>query len=91
MTRTRNLFFTKTAIASYISFLSLCTAVSPNIEALLTRGKTPAQQANSRDWIAIFVGTCGALGTLAARYDTGGVYTPKYFPGEDPEDAEKPL
>lgn len=85
MTRTRNLFFTKTAIATYVSFLSLMTAVSPNIEALVTRGKTDTEKANLRDLIAIVVGTFSALATLVARYDAGGVHTPKYLPGNDPE------
>lgn len=91
MIRTRNLFFTKTAIATYISFLGLCTALSPNVESLLTRGKTPAEQANLRDWVAIFVGTFGALGTLAARYDAGGVHTPKYLLGRDEIPTVPPL
>lgn len=81
----RNLLLTKTAIGVYVSFFSLAVAVSPNIEALITRGKTDADKANLRDLIAIVVGTFSALGTLAARYDAGGVYTPKYLPGDDPE------
>lgn len=85
MSRTRNLFFTKTAIATYISFLSLAVAVSPNVEALVTRGKSDTEKANLRDLIAIVVGTFSALGTLVARYDAGGVYTPKYLPGNDSE------
>lgn len=91
MSRTRNLFFTKTAIGVYVSLLSLGIAVSPNIEALLTRGKNDTESANLRDLIAITVGTFSALGTLIARYDAGGVYTPNGLPGQDKIPNIEPL
>lgn len=80
----RNLFLTKTAIGIYITFLSSLVAVSPNIESLLTRGKSDTDRANYRDAIAIVVGIAGASLALFGRYDAGGVYTPKYLPGDDP-------
>lgn len=80
----RNLLFTKTAIATYVSLCSLLIAVSPNIEALASRKATPDQKANTRDWIALGVGVASAVGTLLARYGAGGTYTPRGIPGDDP-------
>lgn len=87
----RNLLLTKTALGIYISFTATIIAVSPNIENLITRGKTDAEKANLRDGLAIVFAIVGSTGALAGRHNAGGVYTPKYFPGEDPEDSEKPL
>jgi hypothetical protein len=80
----RNLFLTKTALGVYISLIGLFTAVSPNIEALLSRGKTDTEKMNIRDWFAIVVGTTGAASTLLGRYLAGGCYTPKGVIGADP-------
>jgi len=80
----RNLFFTKTAIGSYVAFLATLTAVAPNIEGILTRGKSEAEKLNIRDGFAIVIGFVGFAGTLLGRYDAGGVYTPKGLIGEDP-------
>lgn len=80
----RNLFLTKTALGAYIALSATLTAVSPNIEGLLTRGKSDIEKMNTRDWFAIVTAVAGVLGTLAGRYDAGGTYTPKYLPGEDP-------
>lgn len=80
----RNLFLTKTVLGAYISLLATLTAVAPNIESLLTRGKSEADKMTVRDWFAIATAVAGTMGTLIGRYDAGNVYTPKYLPGEDP-------
>lgn len=80
----RNLFLTKTALGAYIALFATLTAVSPNIEGLLARGKTDAQKADIRDYFAIVTALIGMSSTLAGRYAAGGTYTPKYLPGEDP-------
>lgn len=87
----RNLFSTKTALGIYISFAATIIAVSPNIESLLTRGKTDTDKANLRDTLAIVFAIVGSTGGLTGRHSAGGVYTPKYFPGEDPEDSNNTL
>jgi hypothetical protein len=87
----RNLLLTKTALGIYVSFTATLLAVSPNIESLIVRGKTDTDKANLRDALAIVFAVVGATGAMAGRNSAGGVYTPKYFPGEDPEDSEKPL
>jgi hypothetical protein len=79
----RNLFFTKTAIGVYVSFAALWLGIAPNVEGLITRNQTEKGRLNTRDYIAIITGVVGAIGTLAARYDAGGTYTPKYLPGDD--------
>jgi hypothetical protein len=80
----RNLLLTKTAVGAYISLLATLTAVAPNIEGLLARGKSEADKMSIRDWFAIATAVAGTMGTLIGRYDAGNVYTPKYLPGEDP-------
>jgi hypothetical protein len=80
----RNLFLTNTAIGVYVSFMGLILAVAPNIEALATRGKTDTEKASIADICAIATGTIGAIATLVGRYNAGGVYTPRYLPGDDP-------
>lgn len=85
----RNLLLTKTAIGVYVSLCATILAVSPNIESLIIRGKTDTDKAILRDYFAIVIGTVGSIGALAGRYQAGGVYTPKYLPGEDP--IEQPL
>jgi hypothetical protein len=82
----RNLFLTKTAIGVYVSFAALWLGIAPNVEGLITRNQTEKGRLNTRDYIAIITGVVGAIGTLAARYDAGGTYTPKYLPGDDPLD-----
>jgi hypothetical protein len=79
----RNLFLTKTAIGIYMTFLSSLVAISPNIESLITRGKSESDKANVRDTIAIVVGLIGATTALVGRYSAGGVYTPDGMPGDD--------
>jgi hypothetical protein len=81
----RNLLLTKTAIGVYVSLCATILAISPNIENLISRGKSDTDKANIRDGIAIVVSAIGAVSTLIGRYDAGGVYTPKYIPGEDPD------
>jgi hypothetical protein len=83
-TNKRNLLLTKTAIGAYISLLATLTAVAPNIEGLISRGKSDNEKMNIRDAFAIILGITSAVGTLVGRYDAGNVYTPKYLPGEDP-------
>lgn len=85
----RNLLLTKTAIGVYVSLCATILAVSPNIESLISRGKSDADKAVLRDYFAIAISAIGAIGTLAGRYQAGGTYTPKYIPGEDP--IELPL
>lgn len=84
----RNLLLTKTAIGIYISFCSTLVAVAPNIENLISRGKTELDKANIRDVTVIAVAAIGAIGgaigSFAGRYHAGGTYTPKYLPGENP-------
>jgi hypothetical protein len=84
----RNLFLTKTAIGVYLSLLATVSAIAPNIESLLTRGKSDNDKMNARDYIAIVVAINGAIVSLFGRYNAGGVYTPKYLPGEDPESLQ---
>lgn len=79
----RNLLLTKTAIGAYVSLCATLLAVSPNIENLLTRGKSDAEKSAIRDYIAIIVGVVGTVGTLVGRYSAGGTYTPNYLPGDD--------
>lgn len=79
----RNLLLTKTAIGVYVSLCATILAVSPNIENLLTRGKSDAEKSNIRDGFAIVIGVVGAVGTLIGRYGAGGTYTPNYLPGQD--------
>ena len=81
----RNLLTTKTALGVYVSICATLLAVSPNIESLIARGKTDIAKADIRDTIAIVTGIVGAIGTLAGRHSTGDTYTPKYLPGQDPE------
>jgi len=50
---------------------------------LIGRNQSETDKLNTRDYIAIITGVVGAIGTLAARYDAGGTYTPKYLPGDD--------
>lgn len=90
-TTKRNLFFTKTALGVYISLCATILAVSPNIESLITRGKTDTDKAILRDYFAIVISAIGSLGTLAGRYYAGGTYTPRYLPGEDIVSNVKPL
>jgi hypothetical protein len=80
----RNLLLTKTALGVYVSLCATILAISPNVESLITRGRTDTDKAILRDYFAICIGTVGAIGTLAGRYYAGGTYTPKYLPGEDP-------
>lgn len=80
----RNLLLTKTAIGVYLSLCATILAVSPNIESLISRGKSDIDKANIRDSFAIALGTISAIGTLIGRYQAGGTYTPKYLPGDDP-------
>lgn len=80
----RNLFLTRTAIGAYISIIALFTSVAPNIEGLISRGKSESEKMNVRDWIAIALGITGTTGTLMGRYLAGNVYTPKGIPGVDP-------
>lgn len=79
----RNLLLTKTAIGVYVSLCATILAVSPNIENLLTRGKSDVEKSNIRDGFAIVIGVIGAVGTLIGRYNAGGTYTPNYLPGQD--------
>lgn len=80
----RNLFLTKTAIGSYIALCATLTAVAPNVEGILTRGRSEPDKLNIRDGFAIVVSFIGLTSTLLGRYQAGNVYTPKYLPGEDP-------
>lgn len=82
----RNLFLTRTAIGAYISIIALFTSISPNIEALISRGKSESQKMDIRDWFAIALGITGTTSTLIGRYLAGNVYTPKGIPGIDPPD-----
>ena len=84
----RNLLLTKTAIGVYVSLCATILAVSPNIENLVSRGKSDVEKSNIRDGFAIVIGVIGAVGTLIGRYSAGGTYTPTRFPGED-QDVNK--
>ena len=79
----RNLFLTKTAVGVYVSLCATILAISPNIENLISRGKSDVDKSNIRDGFAIVIGIVGAVGTLIGRYSAGGTYTPTHFPGED--------
>ena len=79
----RNLLLTKTAIGCYISFIATMIAVSPNIESLLTRGKSEVEAQSSRDKLAIVVAIAGTISTLMGRYNIGDTYTPRGLPGRD--------
>lgn len=80
----RNLFLTKTALGSYLALIATFTAVAPNVEGLMSRGKSDTEKMNIRDAFAIALGIISTVGTLVGRYDAGNVYTPKYLPGADP-------
>lgn len=87
----RNLLLTKTAIGAYLSICATVLAVSPNLENIISRGKSDLDKANIKDAFAIVVGVVGSIGTLVGRYQAGGTYTPKYLPGEDPAPLIPPL
>ncbi len=80
----RNLFLTKTIISACVTLAALFASVSPNIEGLLARNKTESEKLDIRDWMTIAVGIAGFIGVNVGRYEAGGVYTPKFLPGEDP-------